>query len=233
MRSKANDPGQSGRQGETTSGSAERSRQPESGQRGVETQRQPGSSLARRGWMRGGPLATPWDLMRRATAEMERMLEAIDSTGFAPGTPSRTGAFQRTRAAEWIPQIEVIYNTDSVTVRGDLPGVDLDDIEVGIEDNMLVVSGVRKHEEREEREGFVRTEREYGRFFRVIPLPEGADESTIEATFDGGVLEINVPVRGRQQEHRIPVSSGTASTRSTQQSRGTQSSQQSRSQQQS
>lgn len=228
MRSKADDPGQSGRQGESESG--ERSRQGESGQRGTGMQRQPsGSSLARRGWMRGGPLATPWDLMRRATAEMERMLEAIDSTGFAPGTAGTTGA-QRAGRAEWIPQIEVASNPDSVTVRVDLPGVDLDEIDVGVEDNMLIVSGVRREEEREEREGFVRTEREYGRFFRAIPLPEGADESTIEATFDGGVLEIKVPVRGRQQGQRVPVSSGTSSTRS-QQSQGTQSSQQSRSQQ--
>lgn len=214
-------------------GESERSRQGE-GRAGSAMQRRRGSGLARRGWLSGGPLVTPWDLMRRATDEMERMLDAMDATRmpfFAPAAAAAvSGSLHGAGTAEWMPQVEMVQNENSVTVRVDLPGMDADDIDVSTEDNMLIVSGERSQEEREEKEGFVRTERRYGRFYRAIPLPESADESQIEASFDRGVLEVSVPLSGRQHGRRISVSSGERGTPGSRQSAGTQGSQSSQSQ---
>lgn len=199
MRSRSDEPGRGERQGESSTG----------GQRGTAVSRGTGTGLARRSWLSGGPLAlgSPWDLMRRATEEMERVLEAIDF-GF-------DGGATRAGVTGWIPQVEVVRNADSMTVRVDLPGMDPDDINVTTEDGMLIVSGERTQEHREEEEGYVRSERRYGHFYRSIPLPEGADESNIKASFDKGVLEINVPISGRQsQGRRIPISSGKSGSQS-------------------
>jgi len=143
--------------------------------------------------------------MRRATEEMERMLEVIGPTGFGTETTGTNGL------TAWMPQIEVARNAHSLKVRVDLPGLDPDDINVTTEDGMLIVSGERSQESREEEEGYIRSERRYGQFYRSIPLPEGADESKINATFDKGVLEVTVPLSGEQRSgRRIPISSGSS-----------------------
>jgi HSP20 family protein len=72
---------------------------------------------------------------------------------------------------------------------------------------MLTLSGERQQEEQEERDGFVRTEREYGAFVRTIPLPEGADENRVSAKFNDGVLEITIPVSKREKGRRVEVQS--------------------------
>jgi HSP20 family protein len=69
----------------------------------------------------------------------------------------------------------------------------------------VVLRGERREEGKEEREGFYRTERSYGSFYREIPLPEDVDTSKATATFRDGVLEITMPssqgeARGRQLE---------------------------------
>lgn len=239
MRSKADDPGRtSGRQGESSgssmsgsgrsSGSSTSGSSPSSertragGERGGSPARGSGAGLARRGFLRGGPLTgSPWDLMRRATEEMERMLDAIDLGSFESG-PS--GVTRRGAVTEWLPQIEVERQTNSMTVRVDLPGMDPDDISVTTEDGMLIVSGERSQERREEEEGYVRSERRYGHFYRAIPLPEGVDESNIDASFDKGVLEITVPVSGKhEQGRRIPVSSGSSRSQTSRASQSSQS----------
>ncbi len=70
---------------------------------------------------------------------------------------------------------------------------------IEVEDGILTLSGERRQESREEREGFYRSERSYGNFYRSIPLPEGVNEDDISATFGDGVLEVRVPVPAQQQ----------------------------------
>jgi HSP20 family protein len=72
---------------------------------------------------------------------------------------------------------------------------------------VLAISGERREENREEGEGFIRSEVSYGTFFRTIPLPEGADENRVAATFRNGVLEISIPVSDREQGRRVKVQS--------------------------
>jgi len=68
-----------------------------------------------------------------------------------------------------------------------------DDIKVELANDMLTISGERKAEKEEKREGFYRSERSYGNFYRQLPLPEGALTEKAEATFTNGVLEVTMP----------------------------------------
>jgi HSP20 family protein len=90
-----------------------------------------------------------------------------------------------------------------LVVRADLPGVKTDDVEVELRDNSVVIKGERQEQHEEQREGYYRTERAYGSFYRQIPLPQSVNTENAKASFRDGVLEITMPApkgeaRGRQ-----------------------------------
>jgi HSP20 family protein len=160
----------------------------------------------------------PFDLFERFADEMDRVFEdfGIGRTGIAPRlgrswlqSPWR-GA--QTETEVWAPQIEVFHRNNDLVVRADLPGLNKDDVKVDVTDDRIIVQGERKQEHEEEREGVYRSERSYGSFYRVIPLPEGAISEQAKASFKDGVLEITMPAppdevrRGR----RLEISEGTA-----------------------
>jgi HSP20 family protein len=93
-----------------------------------------------------------------------------------------------------MPQIEVLQTNGDLMVKAELPGLTKEDVKVELTDKALTISGERKEEKEEKREGFYRTERNYGRFFRQIPLPEGVKTDEANAVFRNGVLEVTVPV---------------------------------------
>jgi len=78
--------------------------------------------------------------------------------------------------------------------RVDLPGVKKEDVTVHVTDGHLALSGERKQEKEEKKDNVYRTEREYGSFYRAVPLPEGAKLEDVKATFADGVLEVSVPL---------------------------------------
>ena len=147
-------------------------------------------------------MMNPFQMMRRFTKDMERMFG--DFRGFTFPTFFRTDfapfrmEFDR---AEWIPQIEVLQNNGQFMVRADLPGLTKDDVKVELTGEMLTISGERKEEKDEKHEGFYRSERRYGSFYRQIPLPEGTKTENATAIFRNGVLEIVMPV----QKVEIPI----------------------------
>jgi HSP20 family protein len=105
-------------------------------------------------------------------------------------------------SAVWVPPIEVNYRDGNLEVVAELPGLRNEDVTVEINNNVLVIQGERK-EERESNEGGVRrTERRYGRFYRAITLPDGADTANARAEVGDGVLRINIPVPQAQSNNR-------------------------------
>ena len=78
-----------------------------------------------------------------------------------------------------------------------------DEIEVEVSDDMLTIEGERKHEKKEEREGYHYSERSYGSFLPRHPLPEGTDASKAISEFRNGVLEVTMPApAAREQKGR-------------------------------
>lgn len=138
-------------------------------------------------------VSTPFTFMRRFATDMERLFEEFEGFRF----PSLFGRefFPFTREFEhvgWVPEIEVLRQNGDFIVRADLPGMTKENFEVEIDQNLLTLRGERKEEQEEKHEGYYRTERSYGTFYRQIPLPEGAKTETAKAEFKDGVLEITM-----------------------------------------
>lgn len=170
-------------------------RLPTSRQRNTETR----SALApsRGGLVGYGPSGNSQALMRHMADDIDQLLQLFGFGSLGLGT----GATQ-SMPVVWSPQIEVERQDGNLVVRADLPGVDPSDVNVEVDDGVLSISGERRDERREERDGAFRTERFYGRFHRAIPLPEGADDARVEARFENGVLDVTIPVP--KQEQRRP-----------------------------
>ena len=79
-----------------------------------------------------------------------------------------------------------------------------------VEDNVLTVSGERKAEHEDKREGYVRVERSYGAFRRSLTLPEGIDPEGVTASFDKGVLEVRIPKPEERKPRRVAIQVGDA-----------------------
>jgi HSP20 family protein len=136
----------------------------------------------------------PFQMMRRFTRDMERLFEDFGGFNFPNFFQTDFAPFRmELDNGAWMPQIEVLQNNGQFKVRADLPGVTKDDVKVEVTDELLTISGERKEEKEEKQEGFYRSERSYGSFYRQIPLPEGATTENATATFQNGVLEITIP----------------------------------------
>jgi HSP20 family protein len=138
---------------------------------------------------------SPFAVMRRFREEMDRL---FDDFGFGRSLMPSFGRdlFSRTfgdlEKSMWSPQVEMFERDGKLIVRADLPGLSKDDVKVEITGDAVTISGERRSEHEEKREGFFRSERSYGSFFRSIPLPEGVNADDAEATFNNGVLEVQM-----------------------------------------
>ena len=83
-----------------------------------------------------------------------------------------------------------------------------DDVKIEVTGNGITLSGERKQEKEENREGYYFSERSYGTFRRTVPLPEGADIDKAKAEFRDGELQVSVPIaEGSGRRRQIPISS--------------------------
>jgi HSP20 family protein len=93
----------------------------------------------------------------------------------------------------WVPPLDVRETDDRFELSLDLPGIDPDAVSVSFEDGTLTITGRREFANEDRGETWHRIERGFGTFARSVRLPRTADPERIDATFDKGVLTINVP----------------------------------------
>jgi HSP20 family protein len=142
--------------------------------------------VARREYDRG--LTRPdWVAARDPFAEIFRRFgEAFDW----PFSPSGSSGRSSTGVGGWRPQIEAFQRGDEFVVRADLPGLEKKDVTVEVQDDSLVITGERSDQREHDDRGYYSSERRYGQFCRVVPLPEGAIADSVKASFKNGVLEV-------------------------------------------
>jgi HSP20 family protein len=109
------------------------------------------------------------------------------------------------RRESWLPAIDVFDTKEAVVLKAELPGMDPDDIQIEVEDNVLTVKGERRFEEEVDEERYYRVERRYGSFQRSIALPQTVKATDISASYEDGILTITVPKVEEQQPKRIEV----------------------------
>ncbi len=125
--------------------------------------------------------------------------------------PQRSQSLERQRQSELQPVVEVSEHDGKLEVVADLPGVKETDVKVEVTDEGLVIQGERRREHEEKGEGFYRSERTYGQFYRLIPLPEGANLDQARAEFRNGELRVSLAVPEQQRKVRqIPISTSPA-----------------------
>jgi HSP20 family protein len=138
-----------------------------------------------------------WDPFR----EMSGMRRVMDRLFDETWTP--TIWHERVRP---IP-VDLYETEDSVVAKTAIPGVDPEDVEISVNDDLLTIKGETKHEEKEEREHFMRRELSYGAFGRTLPLPVSVDAEKATAEYEGGVLTITLPKMEGSRAKTIKISS--------------------------
>jgi HSP20 family protein len=127
------------------------------------------------------PLKELNELERKITSGFPSLSTSFPSISFE-GDLMGFSPVVNTREGEFAYHIEV-----------DLPGVDKENIKVDVKDNVLTISGERKHKEEVKREDYYKLESSYGKFERSFTLPKGVDTENIQASSDKGVLEVTIP----------------------------------------
>ena len=139
-----------------------------------------------------------WEPFRELSSlqtEMNRLFNAaFENQGNGPST------------RRWTPAMDLLETDDEFVLRADLPGMSESDVSIELEDNVLTLSGERKAEHEEKREGFYRVERASGAFTRSLTLPKGVDPEGVHASFDRGVLEVRIPKPEQRKPRKISIS---------------------------
>ena len=158
---------------------------------------------SRRDWDR--PSYSPFSIMRQGIDEMDRWLGQL---GWGRGSTGRGFLSQvGQQLGDWTPAVEAFQRGNEFVVRVEVPGMTRQDLTVEAGDDELTIHGERKHEHEDERDGMFWTERSYGSFTRVIPLPPGTISDSAKASFSNGVLEIvmQAPSTETRRGRRIDI----------------------------
>jgi HSP20 family protein len=126
---------------------------------------------------------SPFALMREFTDEMDRAFRDV------------AGMDASAELGAWSPAVDVRQCNGDLVITAEVPGLKKDEVKVELTDDALVIQGERKREHEEDHEGYHRSERSFGQFYRSITLPEGARTDRAKAELQDGVLRVSVPVQ--------------------------------------
>ena len=108
----------------------------------------------------------------------------------------------------WTPVVDVYEDNDSFLIKVELPEVKREDVKVNLNDNILSLTGERRFENEDKREGYHRVERSYGQFYRSFTLPPNVNAEGINAEFKDGVLRLTLPKKEEAKPKQIEVNIG-------------------------
>ena len=106
-------------------------------------------------------------------------------------------------------RVEEFMEDGQFVVRAELPGIDPDkDLDISVSHGALRIRAERRQESETKEKAYYRSELRYGAFDRSVPLPSGADEPQVKATYKDGILEVRVPVKDEKQAKKVQVDRG-------------------------
>ncbi len=146
-------------------------------------------------------------MMRRISEDMEHLFESFGfgrgqfPSAFGDADTPRFGGAEGTESL-WVPHIELYERDGKLVINVELPGVKKEDVDAEITADAVTIRGTRKQERTSSEGGIYRSERSYGSFCRLIPLPEGADPESATANFRDGVLRIEMHAPERRTHGR-------------------------------
>ncbi len=152
-------------------------------------------------------IMTRWDPFQDLRSAQDEMAQMSPLLAHALGLHAQQSSSQTTA---WAPALDISERKDAYLVTVELPGVDVDDLEITLEEGLLTIQGERYFAHDSSEQHFHRVERRYGAFRRSITLPAHVMAEGIEATVDNGVLQILVPKMEEATAQRIQVRPGRA-----------------------
>ena len=141
--------------------------------------------------------------------EMARMRNEIDRL-FEDAFNAPAGKWERNDV--WGFPLDVTENDDTFTVKAAVPGMNPDDLDITISDNVLTIKGETRSEESREEEKVHLRERRFGSFMRSISLPTPVESDNVDATYENGVLTLSIPKAEAVKPKRISVKAGNGAT---------------------
>ena len=123
----------------------------------------------------------PFEEMRRTQDKLNQMFE-----DFMPMEEWSGGKV-------YTPAVDIKDEEDKLVVTTDLPGINKEDVEINLKEDMLEISAKTGKEKETEEEGYLRRERAYTRFYRAVRLPTSVKEDGSTAKMENGVLTITLP----------------------------------------
>ena len=146
-------------------------------------------------------------LIRWEPAREIQTMNRLFNTFFDSASVSNGG---QAVARRWIPAMDVVETDDNFVLRADLPGLSEQDVNIEVEDNVLRISGERTAAHEQKGKGYYRVERSWGAFSRSLTLPEGVDAEAVKASFNNGVLEVQIPKPEQQKPRKVQITVGGA-----------------------
>ena len=143
-----------------------------------------------------------WEPLRELSTlqnEMNRLFGSVFDT-----PPQGNGGTLR----RWMPAMDLLETADHFVLRADLPGMSESDVNIEVEERVLTISGERKAEQVENKDGYHRVERAFGTFSRSLTLPEGINAEAVSANFDRGVLEVRIPKPEERKPRKVSIGVG-------------------------
>jgi HSP20 family protein len=128
-----------------------------------------------------------WQPFREVESLQREMNQLFDRLAMPENGGSTSSGFN------FMPAAELHENSDQVTLRMELPGMEAKDLEVNVTAEAVAISGERKSEIKSEEQGMSRSEFRYGKFQRIIPLPSRIQNDKVQAEFKNGVLCLTLP----------------------------------------
>ena len=110
----------------------------------------------------------------------------------------------------WTPGVDIYENKDEIVLEAELPGMNREDFELTVENNVLTLRGERRFEKRDEADNYHRVERSYGTFTRSFTLPPTVAADTATAEYKNGVLRVVLKKREEVKARRIEIAGETA-----------------------
>ena len=110
-------------------------------------------------------------------------------------------------AGTFVPPVDVYEDEHKLVLKLEIPGVNEEELDIRMENNLLLVKGERKFEKEEKEENFHRIERRYGSFERSFRLPNTVDGDKAEGNYDKGILTIALVKRPEAKPKQIKIGS--------------------------
>jgi HSP20 family protein len=106
----------------------------------------------------------------------------------------------------WNPSVDIYENKEHIVLEAELPGMNRDDFELTVENNVITLRGERQFEKKDDTDNYHRVERSYGSFTRSFTLPQTVSADGASAEYRNGVLRVTLPKREETKARRIQIS---------------------------